>query len=782
MGGRLPSLWHCGVAALVLGWPSQAAATDGSAIYGDLPPPPARAAIPGEQKLELELVINGLSAGFVAPVMLSGGRFRLRLADLKRAGVHIDAQGELLFLDEMPGVTANYDQRLQRLAIDVPASYLPAQRLGKKKRKFTPASYDVGALLNYDAYVSGGRGTSGQASLFHEARAFGAAGTLSTTGVVRSGPGKTYVRYDTRFRRSDEATATTIEVGDFITRSLPWASAVRLGGIQVSRDFGVRPDIITYPLPQFAGSAALPSTVELLVGNQRIAGGEVKPGPFALDTLPPINGAGEANLIVTDMNGRSIQTALPFYVSSNLLAPGLTDYAVAFGALRQNYGIKNFDYGSVAGSASLRHGLTNGITLEVRAEVAYDMQLAGGGAVVKLGNGGVLSGSYSRSFSEGRSGDQYTLGYEYQARIFSLALRHSRQSADYADLGLIDAAYGGFARSISSATLTLALGPAGTFGLGYFDVRRSGADDSRFANASWSLPLFAGSRLNASATREFEDRTWSGALTFSIPLGGSGGTASAGVIDTPGVRRSWRADLARSVPTEGGIGWSAGAALSEDGHGWWRGDIVWRTDPVQLRGGAYGSGDATFWAGASGSLVLMDGALFAANRVSDAFVVVSTDGTPDIPVRYENQLIGKTNADGKLLIPWASAYYPGKYEIDPLDLPANVLVPTVMQTVAVASGSGAVVRFPVERRSAARAILRGPDGLPLAAGTPVLINDEVATYVGWDGLLFVEQAKAANRLAVRFANGSRCTASFAVPEDASDIFDIGDLTCAPAAN
>jgi len=222
--------------------------------------------------------------------------------------------------------------------------------------------------------------------------------------------------------------------------------------------------------------------------------------------------------------------------------------------------------------------------------------------------------------------------------------------------------------------------------------------------------------------------------------------------------------------------------MSEQGDGWWRGDIVWRTDPVQLRGGAYGSGDATVWAGASGSLVLMDGALFTANRVSDSFVVVSTDGTPDIPVRYENQLVGKTNADGKLLIPWASAYYPGKYEIDPLDLPANVLVPTVMQTVAVARGSGTVVRFPVDRRAAARAILRGPDGLPLAAGTPVLINDEVTTYVGWDGLLFVEQAKAASRLAVRFADGSRCTASFAVPQDAGDIFDIGDLTCAPAAN
>lgn len=778
---HLVGAWLGGAATLVLA-PHVMAAEGSAATFGDLPPPPARVSVPGEQQLELELIVNGLSAGFVAPVTLVGERFRVRLADLKRARVNIDASGDMLFLDEMPGVRANYDQSLQRLSIDVPASYLPAQRLGGKGRKFVPASYDAGALLNYDAYVSGGRGTREGASLFHEARVFSAAGTLSTTGVVRTGAGKTYIRYDTRFRRSDEATATTIEVGDFITRSLPWASALRLGGIQVSRDFGVRPDIITYPLPQFAGSAALPSTVELLVNNQRIAGGEVKPGPFALDTLPPINGAGEANLVITDMHGRSVQAALPFYVSSDLLAPGLTDYAVAFGSFRHNYGIRNFDYGSVAGSASLRHGLTPGITLEVRAEIADDMQLAGGGAVVKLGNGGVVSGSYSRSFADGRNGEQVTLGYEYQTRIFSLALRHSRQSADYVDLGLVEASHAHFARSISSATLSLALGRAGTLGLGYFEVRRGGTDDSRFANASWSLPLVAGSRLNASATREFEDKTWSGALTFSIPLGGRGGTASAGIIDAPGARKSWRADLSRAVPTEGGIGWSLGGALAKDGAGWWRGDIAWRTDPVQLRAGAYGSDDATLWAGASGSLVLMDGALFAANRVSDAFVVVSTDGVAGIPVRYENQLVGRTNPDGRLLIPWASAYYPGKYEIDPLALPANVAVPTVTQNIAVASGSGAVVRFPINRHAAARATLSDRKGSPLAPGTPVLINGAAMTYVGWDGFLYVEQAMAENRLSATLAGGQSCSASFAVPQDAIDIVDIGDLICATPGN
>ena len=43
----------------------------------------------------------------------------------------------------------------------------------------------------------------------------------------------------------------------------------------------------------------------------------------------------------------------------------------------------------------------------------------------------------------------------------------------------------------------------------------------------------------------------------------------------------------------------------------------------------------TWWSEAMGSLVLMDGELFAANKINDAFVVISTDGQPDVPVSYE---------------------------------------------------------------------------------------------------------------------------------------------------
>jgi outer membrane usher protein len=758
-------------------------ATDTIESFGDLPPPPKSVPVAPEQHLLLEIVVNERRSGVVAPVFLAGNRIRVGLADLRRSGLQLGAQTAHVYIDELPGMAATYDAPSQQLRLTAAPDFFPAQRFGESRRKFVPASYDMGALLNYDVYVSGGGDRKPEASVWHEARVFGGAGVISTTGVFRSGATKSYVRYDTSWHRSDEATAVTLEAGDLITRTLPWASAVRLGGIQVSRDFAVRPDIITYPLPAFAGRAALPSSVDLIVGGQRVGGGTVDPGPFAIENLPLITGAGEANLAVTDLHGRTISTSMPFYVSSALLRPGLTDFAVALGAFRKRYGVRNFDYGGVAGSASLRHGVSDAITLEVRAEVANDMQLAGGGAVVRLGAGGVVSGSYSRSFrgdGAGGGGSQWTLGYEYQARSFSVALRHSRESAGYADLGFVGAIRAHRARDISSATVSLSFGPGGTVGLGYFAIREDGGSVTSLANASLSLPIWRGSRINASASHELENGSWSGALTLSVPLGRNRGNVAAGIADLPGGGYGWRADYSRAIPSEGGWGWSASAA-GQAGDLALRGDVAWRTDPILLRGGAYGGGDATWWAGASGSLVFMDDSVFAANRVSDAFVVVSTDGEAGIPVRYENQLIGRTNADGKLLIPWGTAYYAGQYEIDPLDLDADVAAPVVSQRVAVARGSGHVVRFPVTRTRSARLVIRDEHGGFLPAGTAVRIGESSAT-IGWDGLLFIENLDKGAAAEIEIA-GRLCRLDLVVTAssqtEAGSIADLGEQICAP---
>ena len=48
---------------------------------------------------------------------------------------------------------------------------------------------------------------------------------------------------------------------------------------------------------------------------------------------------------VTNALGQQVTTTLPFYASSNLLAPGLQTYSAEIGAVRRNWGVVSDDYG-----------------------------------------------------------------------------------------------------------------------------------------------------------------------------------------------------------------------------------------------------------------------------------------------------------------------------------------------------------------------------------------------------------------------------------------------------
>ncbi len=753
------------------------AAPSQALVYADLPPPlPIAAANPGEMTLYLELVVNGLETGTISPVLKSTDCFMVPAADLHRVGLISDFDEERVCLSALPGVKTEYDASRQKLHLMLPPGQLRGQNLSAPHAAFEQARGATGALLNYEVFASDGGGTSPLISMWHEARLFSPGGLFSSTGVVRSRGGASFTRYDTRLLRSEENRMTTLEVGDVVTRGVAWASAVRLGGIQFSRDFSVRPDVITYPLPEFTGEAALPSTVELFINRQRLMNGIVNPGPFAIETGPSISGLGEANIVVTDMLGRSVSTTMPFYVSSALLRRGLNDYAVSIGALRYGYGFKNFDYGKLAGTASARHGLTNSVTLEANVQATRDLLVIGGGGVVGLGSLGVLGASYARSWRDGAGGGQLSANYEYLTRDFSINLRHVRQDAAFAQLGSGPRGLDRGKQRVSSVTSNIFLGSMGAVSAGYFDVR-AGKSGGRLANISWSLPFVRQSRLHASASREFKERTWSAMLTLSLPLGQRRGTASSSILRDAGGGRNWRLDYARHVPSAGGLGVRGSVSQSANRPVYMQSDITWRTPQAQLRGGAYGDRAATGWVSVSGSLVAMDKAVFAANRIADAFALVSTNGVADIPIRYENQLVGRTNRRGHVLIPWVSAYYRAKYEIDPLSLDANVKVPIVTQHVAVSRGSGALVAFPIERMKAARATVLDSAGNPLSAGSVATVNEASSAYIGWDGMLFMENLSASNHISVGLAEGRSCTFGFAAEMDTDDILDLGTLTC-----
>jgi outer membrane usher protein len=755
-----------------------------SANAGGLPSSPSTPPDDAAMDLHLELVINGRSTGSIVFVRKRLGSTLVQTLDLQAAGISLpDASGEYADVEKLQGAQAVYSAADQKLFLTVPPDWLPTQiiaRDGPRAERLQPSS-SFGALINYDLYLADSpSGSFG--SLWNEARLFGDFGIVRNTGNYRfglSGPDKRqdYIRYDTSWIYIDDERIHTYEAGDFVTRTLAWSSPVRMGGFQLSRDFTVRPDIITYPTPRFSGSAAVPSAVDLYVNGYRALASSVQPGPFTLNEQPYVNGAGEAVVVTTDAQGRRVSTAIPFYVANTLLRPGLADYAFSAGKLRRRYGLANFSYGEMAGTAAIRWGVNDLLTLEATAEAADEHALGGIGGLLRIENLGVVDASASHSRQHGRNGQQYSLGYQYNGRRFNLMARSIFRSTGFGDLSTYEANNYRLPTRQIQAQANVVLGKRlGNVGAGYIEARQR---DYRFRLLTFSYyrALWGNSSLYLSASRELGRGRTSAMLQFIIPFG-TYGTGVAGLERAPGGSTRATVNYSRAVPSEGGLGWTVAGSHSHADADQYQADATWRNAVLQLRGGAYGSrGNRTIWGEAAGSLVLMDGGAFLANRISDAFVLLSTDGVADVPVHYENQPLGKTDRNGHFLVPWVPSYYPAKFGIDPIELPTDMKIPFVEQRAAVKNGSGTLVRFPITRTVAANIDLRFPNGKTLPAGTEIRTSEGGVTWVGMDGSAYLEDLLPFNRLTAALANGQSCMASFSFDTNRKGIGHIGPVEC-----
>lgn len=204
--------------------------------------------------------MNQLSRGDIVPVEQQNGHFLVRAGDLQRAGIPAEKiQGQQqVDVNQLAGVNVEYDDRRQRLLLTVPPGWLPEQTIGEERNgsRF-PGRVSTGALFNYDLYATRTDVAGTRLAAFNELRVFGPAGHFSSNGVLQQLEGQNryqndgYIRYDTWWSNEDENAILSWRVGDLTTDALSWSSSVRLGGIQIARDFSVRPDLITYPLPAF---------------------------------------------------------------------------------------------------------------------------------------------------------------------------------------------------------------------------------------------------------------------------------------------------------------------------------------------------------------------------------------------------------------------------------------------------------------------------------------------------------------------------------------------------
>ncbi len=737
-------------------------------VLAFLIPAAAEMADSGQAQLQLDVRVNGYSLNLIAAfVQTPDGRIASTRSELTELGVAVPGDGapeEVIGLDALPGVSYVYDDATQSIELELPSTMRLARKLeAGGEREFIAAQSGTGLVVNYTGYgaanydIPNGIDSFDGASLSIDARGFSKLGTIRQTGIIGTTTFSefTALRLDTTLSHSDQESMLSYRLGDIISGGLSWTRPVRLGGAQVQRNFALRPDLITMPLPSFEGTAEVPSTLKVFVGGVQTYSGEVQPGPFKVDRLPVYTNSGTARIVLTDSSGREVESEQDFSTSPDLLSRGLYDFSLEAGVVRRDFGVESFGYDTApAALASLRYGLTDIVTGEAHAEVSADLIDLGAGGVFSAGNLGTFSAAAAGSLFDGHRGLFLHGGWDGHFGDLGLSISTSRTFGEFYDLAAATATPVGALPPASSVPKAMDYASA-TYafrdlraGIGASFIHQLDRDGERslIVSGSYSQNFDYNISAFASAFADFGDvREYGAYVGFSMPFGEMVST-STGLNVT---RTGWTAvaEATRQADdTPGSYGWRVSHGEGDQRFTSASGSYLGTKGKVNASA-TQQDGNLSGNLLASGSAVLAGGGLFLGNEILDSFAIVDA-GAKDVSVEYENRFAGKTGGNGKMLLPHLRSFQKNKVAIDVTNLPLNATVGESEAVVVPGDMNGVVIDFGVKANEAgAVVILTDANGEFIAAGSEVFLSGVDEPFImGYDGQVYVTGVAAENVL------------------------------------
>lgn len=763
--------------------------------------------IENPRTLILGVIINDQPTdAIVAFQLLPSGRFAAPPGDLQAAGIKPqNAKPEpdgLINLDTLPNITWRYDEPRQLIIFTAPDSArIPTRiELGSRGKSidFSRVHSTKGFILNYSLYGASAWGGESQKAFSgsFDARFLSPFGITSTSalgkfnGLVNKATdfNNGFTRLDSSWRYTDPNKALVYQAGDSVAGSLTWSSSWRFGGIQFKRNFSVRPDLITSPVPSLSGTASLPSTLDLYLNNIKVFSGKIPAGPFDLSGLPFLNGGGDASIVTRDVLGREIRTKHAYYYGPNMVGKGIFDFSTELGFPRLGYGDSSFEYDrNIAGSASVRYGLTDWLTTEGHFEATKGLINGGAGFTTSLAPFGSLSASFAASrfidTQQIETGSKASVNYQVGYNGYMFYIGTNRSFGDNNDIGLAiarrqdgKAPISVRARSIDSVgvTVPLTFDPS-SLGINFSRVRGAGKDDdASLLNVSWSRTFFQKVSVFATGYTDVDKPKNYGVFAgFSIPIGSN--MALSVSAENKGVATS----LTKSARLgEDPIAWSLHDRETFKGKGSRSVAVEYRASVGKFAGSIDHSSEmGRITATVDGALVIAGESIFFVNQASDAFAVVKGGG-PNTQVSLNGRHITNTNSSGRAFIPDLQSYQNNTVSIDPTNLPIDLQPDSTQAIVVPADRSGVVVDFGTKKLSAATVVLTGADGKPLPMGAEVLRDGaDQPAMMGYDGRVWLTDLTSENNLTVTLPEGlGTCHARFyykpvvnAIPEFAGGV-------------
>lgn len=693
-------------------------------------------------------------------------------------------------LQGIPGLNVTIDASRQQAVITVPPSALLQTRLDAATNGQAPVitAAATGAFINYqlsalrvaDATSIGGTGELG---------IFSTPGVLTSSAVYRHTLGDTlgatqggtagepqFIRLDTSFTHDLPQRLESLVLGDTISDAGSWGNAVRFAGVRWGTNFGLRPDLLTTPLLSAAGTAVVPSTVDVFINNQQLSSQQLPPGPFVIDRLPAVTGSGQVSVVVRDALGREQTITQPFYSSAVLLAPGLSQYAIDLGAIRDNYALASADYGSALGVLDYRRGLTSALTIAAHAEyLEHDARAAGLNLATAVGTLGVVNLTGAVGGDDHGTGSLAGVGVERLAGRLSVTASTMLASRDFRQLGDTS----GFAlpyreRDLLQTGLTLT--HASSLALAYVHESYYTQPEQQTLSVTFSMVFcdYGALSLSASHTRAQQQGQNSVYLSYTLPLSGRRAASLAAIGGSgqgPGGNELY-ATYMQNPPVGPGTGYRVAASTSGNYDGEWRRQTAVGDLELEVARNQGISGQSALW---SGGATWLDGQLRPTRSVTDSFAVVDLGGIADVPVYIDHQLVTHTDSNGFALLHDLLPYQANRIDIEPTELPLDTEIDAQTMVVKPPYRSGVIARFPVER------VRGGTFHLVTAAGVPVPVGAMVRFQgksfpVAYEGVTYVTGYDH-DSAGVATWNGTQCVFRLPAPPPDDPLPDMGTILC-----
>lgn len=651
---------------------------------------------------------------------------------LAHLGIAAPNTDDFISLASVSGLTFEELESESAIVITCTMACYTQQRIDLRERPEEPQAVTAparGGYVNYEADLQWIDGAGAEASGIGEVALFGDWGLIESSWLGRTGDNAQVTRLETTWTIDRPQHGIRARIGDSVFIGTTGAP-LRFGGVQIGRYFGLTPSLITYPTPAISGEAESTSTVQLYVDGVLRAQSQVAAGPFVIDHAPVVSGAGEAELVVTDILGRQQTITRPFFVSTNMLRRGLSDWSGAFGAERRAFGFESNRYGDAFAAVRYRHGLTDSLTLEGAIEATDEITTVQAAFTVAS----VHLGQAYLSRADNDNGGFTSASWYYDGRGLSLGAQFEQRDGDFAQLGREsdDRFHRGMAGSVA-----LDMGEHGALAFTAAQIEFDDEPRARTVTFSYTPDFGDGALSFRLVHTEREESELAAGISFSFSLAGdASGHAS---VEHGDRGMSYRASVQRAVEPHR-IGWRARGALG----------ATERFEVAAMARSALGdtlteAGVANGVRGArvrhAGSIGWIEGLTFAGRRINGAFALVD-GGAPNVSIARNRLDMGETGADGRRLVTNLQPYQSTTISISADDLPIDRAPASPFQHVTVREGAGIIVRFDDAQQRVIETRVAFVDGSAPPRGAVLVRNRDSRRFpVGSDGRIVVQGAE-----------------------------------------